>query len=101
MKKFLLLLLMISVVSCKKNVGKIDEIFKNDATELVGLIDNSQPIINKEKNTIKERFSAPKNFEWEKTPPNSYGQSDQPVLNNSQGHFPTDLFHFKTRIVFF
>ena len=74
MKKFLLLLLMISVVSCKKNVGKIDEIFKNDATELVGLIDNSQPIINKEKNTIKERFSAPKNFEWEKTPPNSYGQ---------------------------
>lgn len=73
MKNFLFLALMISIISCDKKVVNTDGISNDQAIELAGINDDAQPIINKEKNTIRERFSAPESFEWEKTAPDSYG----------------------------
>ena len=64
---------MISTISCEKKIANIDGIFNDDSIELASLNDDIQPIINKEKNTIKERFSAPKNYTWIETKANSYG----------------------------
>ena len=73
MKIFLILAIMISTISCEKKIANIDGIFNDDSIELASLNDDIQPIINKEKNTIKERFSAPKNYTWIETKANSYG----------------------------
>ena len=72
MKKILFFCFIISVLSCEK---KIDfKIGKNTILSNVSAAENSQnPIIKKEKNTVRERFDAPKNYKWIDTKANSYG----------------------------
>ncbi|PKF74478.1 DUF4846 domain-containing protein [Chryseobacterium sp. PMSZPI] len=70
MKKIILsLTIFIFVVSC--NYDKVSP--KTDSQNLNLSISESNPSINKEKNTIKKRFSPPKNYEWVDEKPDSFG----------------------------
>ena len=74
MKKILFTFCALVLICCKKeSVLDINEQYKNIPENLnLGEIENNS-LINRNKNTIRERFSAPKNYEWVKSSPNSYG----------------------------
>lgn len=69
----LLLLFSFLLISCEKKLKKDDQNGNPDTSLLVKIIDIKPPNINKAKNTVRERFDAPKNYEWIKTDANSYG----------------------------
>lgn len=74
MYKYVILLVAISMISCKKEMDGNTFFNKKDRNIEMSKIEfENQNLINKDKNTIRERFSAPKNFEWEKTSVHSYG----------------------------
>ena len=71
MKKLLLFLPLIFLFTCKKSESSISKILKAENSE----ISNSKtlPKINIDKNTVKERFEAPKNYHWIDEKANSFG----------------------------
>ncbi|MCW3160116.1 DUF4846 domain-containing protein [Chryseobacterium oryctis] len=71
MKKIHFLLITILFFSCKndKNTPKI--IVENAESEKY--VSKSSVTINRDKNTIKERFPAPKDYQWIEEKPNSFG----------------------------
>ena len=71
MKKLLLFLPLIFLFTCKKSESSISKILKAENSE----ISNSKtlPKINIDKNTVKARFEAPKNYHWIDEKANSFG----------------------------
>jgi len=69
MKKFVFLIIL-TAITCCKNDKKSSHLFINpeNPASVAPLVK-----INKEKNTIKERFSAPKNYKWQEERPDSFG----------------------------
>ena len=68
MKKLLFLIILTTILSCNndKTSSKLNP--KNENSNSEDLIQ-----INKDKNTIKERFSPPKDYEWIEEKPSSFG----------------------------
>jgi hypothetical protein len=68
MKKLLFLIILTTILSCNndKTSSKLNS--KNENSNSEDLIQ-----INKDKNTIKERFSPPKDYEWIEEKPSSFG----------------------------
>lgn len=70
MKKNILVLILVVVISSCKN----DKSLSGNKIEIVASsVQESTVQIHKDKNTIKERFSAPKGYTWVKEQPNSFG----------------------------
>ena len=83
MKKALLIFLTINVLSCGKTNEKLGSIVNSDS--LLATTETSKSsIIHQNKNTIKERFSAPENYTWIETKPDSFGYFIE--------HFPLKKF---------
>ena len=71
MKKMILLFLLCGLLSCKKTN---DFTVKNTNNQEINETENQVAVkINKDKNTIKERFTAPKKYSWVKENPDSFG----------------------------
>lgn len=71
MKKTILLFLLCGLLSCKKTN---DFTVKNTNNQEINNPENQVAVtINKCKNTIKERFTAPKKYSWVKENPDSFG----------------------------
>ncbi|MFC6268260.1 DUF4846 domain-containing protein [Frigoriflavimonas asaccharolytica] len=71
MKKIVLLCFLISILSCEKKVNFEDGI-DNSLLNLAKSENPQKTIINKDKNTIRERFDAPDNYQWVASEKNSY-----------------------------
>ncbi|KPH12518.1 DUF4846 domain-containing protein [Chryseobacterium sp. ERMR1:04] len=69
MKKILFLITITTILSCKND--KTSSNTKTDGNE--NSISEALVNINKDKNTIKERFSPPKDYEWVDEKPDSFG----------------------------
>ena len=65
----LLFLICCTKGSDMRNYSEENRSLENVTTEEI----EGNTIINKDKNTIRERFSAPNNYTWVETPANSYG----------------------------
>ena len=74
MKKILFTFCALLLICCKKeSVLNINQDDKNTPKHLnLGEIEKNS-LINKSKNTVRGRFSAPKNYEWVKTSSKTYG----------------------------
>ena len=74
MFKYFILLVVFSFTSCKKDFATTTFFKKKEAKmQLAKTEIDIENLINKDKNTIRERFSAPENYEWVSTSENSYG----------------------------
>lgn len=69
MKKLIVLFVIINFAGCKESQHSVIQ----DLSEKVNLTEKNSTIINKDKNTIKERFSSPKDFVWVKSEGGSFG----------------------------
>ncbi|MFP3597964.1 DUF4846 domain-containing protein [Chryseobacterium sp. SIMBA_029] len=70
MKKNIFFLILVMVISSCKN----DKNLSGRKIEITGSsVQESSVQIHKDKNTVKERFSAPKNFTWVEEQPDSFG----------------------------
>lgn len=71
MKNLLLFLALILLFNCKKSENSVSEKLNKGNSEISET--KSLPQINKDKNTIKDRFKAPENYHWIQEKPNSFG----------------------------
>ena len=101
MKKVLLILLIINVLSCEKNNKTQASIFSNDSLKS-STESSTSPFIHQDKNTIRERFSAPEGYQWIKMPSNSFGyfiehfplkKYGSPILKYDGTQIPTQNLH--------
>lgn len=72
MKKILALFVIINFISCEKSQFSPEKNTTESDTSNTSHSSNSTTI-NTDKNTIKERFSSPKDFVWTETEPGSFG----------------------------
>ena len=72
MKKIFLLSFLILIVNCKKPEISKTKDYADEKTEI--FTSDSKPKINKDKNTIKERFAAPENYSWVEEKPDSFSE---------------------------
>lgn len=68
MKKLIALFVIMNFAGCKESQHSPIQ----DLSEKVNLTEKSSTIINNDKNTIKERFSSPKDFVWVKSEARSF-----------------------------
>lgn len=74
MKKIIALFVLMNFVGCKKaNFSQIKNVVESEISNAVPSIKENFATINTDKNTIKERFSSPKDFVWVASKPNSFG----------------------------
>ncbi|EJL72436.1 DUF4846 domain-containing protein [Chryseobacterium populi] len=71
MKKIIFLISLTTILNC--NSDKNSSKFKTESTDLYNPISENSVQINKDKNTIKERFSAPEGYDWIDEKPDSFG----------------------------
>lgn len=71
MKKIIALFIFVNLIGCKESQHSPQK--KRSEIEEVGLDERNSPVINEDKNTIKTRFSSPKNFVWVKSEAGSFG----------------------------
>lgn len=71
MKKIISLFILTTIISC--NNEKLGDRLLPEPDKKEHLISEMLVKINKDKNTIKERFSPPKDYEWVDEKPNSFG----------------------------
>ena len=76
MKNLFPFLIVFLLFSCKKernNFVQKSENLVEKSEENQPVVEISTPKINRDKNTVRERFDAPEGFKWKESIPNSYG----------------------------
>ena len=68
LKRIFVLIIFFGLISCSKSQKKENIIIETDN------ISTTATLIHKNGNTVKTRFSAPKNYEWIEENPNSFGE---------------------------
>lgn len=74
MKKIITLVVLINFVGCKKNnFSQMKNTLESEFSNVILSTEMVSTKINNDKNTIKERFSAPENYIWIDEKPDSFG----------------------------
>ena len=100
MKKAILFTLLIFLFNCEKTSKSGIKNEGNESSEFLEI--QSSLKINKDKNTVKERFPAPEDYSWVEERPNSFGhylenftlkKYDSPILKYDGSEIETQHLH--------